>query len=234
MERLWGRVAAAAAAVAWLSAAGPAARAAFVFGFESPNFTLGEGSPQTTLANRAPDGGGGGFTATFGNGPAFFGGYTLFSVGTLQGAGLPPELERLNRLFDGQYLSLFLPRSNFARLQIDFSTPITELSVAFALLDFQPSGGLRLTSDTGAVATQTATDVGGGLGFPGGTLRATFARPTSSVSLQAIDRFGQSAGFAIDNLTVSPLPAPPAAGLALLGLASFGGLAAARRRLTRA
>ncbi len=235
MSRMWRQGAAVLAAAVWLGSAGPAARAAFVFSFERPNFNAGDSG---VLANRSPDGGGGGFAATFGPQQ----GIGFFSINSFENSGIPAPFDRLNGLFDGQYLSGSNIGAGFGpNLVVTFSQAITGLTVDFAINNFTGVGGsnggrLTLLAAGNPTVTVASSNVGGGLGFPGGTLTATFATPVNQVFIRAlapappgVPEFRQ-VDFALDNLRVSPLPAPPAVAMALMGLVSAGGFARLRRQ----
>lgn len=235
MSRMWSQGVAVLAAAAWLEAAGPPAQAAFVFNFEAPNFTANESFP---LADRSAAGGG--FTANFAGAPGTSGAYTV-GESTLDLGGFPFDV-RPNALFAGQYLvASSVGVGPGPAIRVTFSRPVTELSVNFALstLTSPVGGSLSLRTDAATLPfgrqDQAAGFVGGGQNAPGGTLTARFAVPVSQVTFQAVGTNGVTPiGFSLDNLTVSPVPAPPAVAMALTGLTSFGGLTAVRRRLAHA
>jgi hypothetical protein len=189
-------------AVCWTTLFVGTSRAdAFTYTFESPNFTLGSTIP---LLNVAPNIGASTFRTSF--------------TDTVDANGYQITNLQQNGLISGQ--SLFAPTATSA-LTLTFNTPVTQLSLVFAINTSTSSlGFLRLVTPSGTF-NQASSNVGGGNGFPGGTLTFTTAVPFATATLQGFTSGGTTnTQIDIDNLTLTTPAAavPEPSTLALLGL----------------
>jgi hypothetical protein len=193
-----------------------ASRAApIVYSFEAPVFTLGQTTP---LLSEPPDAAG----------PATF---TTAFTDTVDANGYEIVNVPQNGLMVGQ--ALIAPTATSA-LTLTFNTPVTQLSVNFAIDTSVASPGfLRLVTPSGT-EDQTASNVGGGNGFPGGTLTFTTTTPFTTATLQGFITGGASnTQIEIDDLNLTPAVPEPST-LGLLGVGAAALLAWRRRRGTPA
>src|SRR5215813_3691855 len=136
----------------------------FAYTFESPNFTLGQTTP---LLNIAPNVGAATFRTSF--------------TDTVDPTAYQISNMPVNRLISGP--ALFAPFATTSALTLTFNTPITQLSLDFAIPIPPNRGGfLRLVTSSGSLDQVSSTD-GSDL-FPGGTLTFSAATPFSSATLQ--------------------------------------------------
>ncbi|MBV8131912.1 MAG: VPDSG-CTERM sorting domain-containing protein [Alphaproteobacteria bacterium] len=193
--------------------AGVSDAAPIIYSFEAPGFLLGQTTP---LLNKPPDAAGPPtFTTSFTD-AVDPNGYQITNI---------PE----NGLMVGQ--SLFAPIVT-SPLTLTFNTPVTQLSVDFAI-DIPngfPPGFLQLMTPSGTV-DQPSSNVGGGNGFQGGTLDFITASPFTTATLQGFFAPGGATQIDIDNLNLTPAPVaePSTLGLLGLGLAVLAGWRRKRR-----
>lgn len=170
-----------------VGASGQVRAETIVYTFEPPRFTPLQFTP---LLNVAPNSGPSTVLASFTSAPNPF----AFQVA--------PFLA--NGLFSGN--SLVEPLGVTGNtLSIALNQPAIAVALVFAT---NGPGSLQLTSPVGGT-TVTSTPQSGGAGFPGGTLSFSSATPFSTFSLAALPPAGgRLPEFAIDNLTLTPIPEP--------------------------
>lgn len=192
-------------------AAGAANAAPIVYTFESPVFTSGQTTP---LLNLSPN-----------VGPATF--LTSFTDAATPNAYTISTIHE-NALMVGQ--SLFEPTA-ISALTLTFNTPVTFLSVDFAInTTFGAPGFLRLVTSSGSI-NDAAGNVGGF--FPGGTLTFSSLTPFSSATLQGFVNSDINTQIEIDNLQLTPVSVPEPASLALFGAGAAALFGWRRKRKTR-
>ncbi len=192
-----------------------ACRADAIYTFEAPEFTNGQTTP---ILNAPPN-----------SGPATF--LTSFTdTSTTNGYSISTSL--MNNLMMGQAL---LEPSATSPLTLTFNTPVTSLSVDFAVDTPQsPAGSLVLNTPVGST-TQTGSNVGGA--FPGGHLTFSSVTPFTTATLEGFNAAGAPTQIEIDNLDLVPVPTsgatPEPASVVLLGFGAAGlfGYRWRRRRL---
>ena len=193
--------------------AGVSYAAPIIYSFEAPVFTLGQTTP---LLNKPPDAAG----------PATF--LTSFTD-AVDANGYVISNVHNNNLMVGQTLFELTATS---ALTLTFNTPVTQLSVDFAInTGFAAPGSLRLVTPSGTV-NQVGSNVGGG--FPGGTLNFTTATPFTTATLEGFQPGGTvPTQIEIDNLNLTPIvtgvPEPSTLGLLAFGSAVLIGWRRKRR-----
>ena len=183
--------------------------------FEQPNFAVGN----TTPIVRGPNSGPSGFQATFTAAPQ-------------AGAFIILDFGQPNALITGQYLTIPITSDANNTLTVTLNTPITSVSVNFAIqLLFPSPGQLVLTSPAGSTS-QLSASIDGTLN-QGGVLTFSTAIPFSSFTLAAFNNFGQPTRFSIDDLimeTASAEPVPEPATIFLISAGLAGVVFKVRRR----
>ena len=183
--------------------------------FDAPNFVVGSTTPIVGSPNSGPAG----FQATFTAAPEA-GAFTILDSG------------QPNPLITGQYLTNTILVNANNTLTVTLNTPITSVSVNFAIQILFPSPGqLVLTSPAGSTSQASALLPGAGLN-QGGVLTFSTAIPFTSFTLAALNNFGQPTRFAIDDLIMETAPAevPEPATIFLLSAGLVGAVFKARRR----
>lgn len=185
------------------------------YNFEQPIFGVGN----TTPIVRGPNSGPSGFEATFTAAPQA-GAFTILDFG------------QPNALITGQYLTVPITSNSNNTLTVTLNTPVTSVSVNFAIQILFPSPGqLVLTSPSGGTS-QASASIDGTLN-QGGVLTFSTTIPFSSFTLAAFNNFGQPTRFAIDDLimeTASAEPVPEPATILLLSAGLAGAVFKVRRR----
>jgi hypothetical protein len=163
-----------------------------LYTFETPMFSVGQTTP---LLSKPPNSGPSTFTTSFTD-TAVSNGYEILSF-------------QPNSLMSGQVL--VAPAGNTSALTLVFSTPVTTLTVDFAIDQSinGAAGSFKLITGNGDVVNQTASNVGG---FnQGGVLTFTTSTPFSSATLQGFGPGATSTEMAIDNLSLTFTQAPTVA-----------------------
>src|SRR5204863_3169067 len=104
-------------------------------------------------------------------------------------------------LISGQ--ALFEPSST-AGLVLNFSAPVSQISFVYAIdiAGGAPTGFLKMTSPL-FLSSSASSNVGGGLGFQGGTINFTPVNPFTTVTIQGFLADGLTpTQIEIDNLTL--------------------------------
>ena len=184
--------------------------------FEQPNFVVGSTTPIVGSPNSGPAG----FVATFTAAPQ-------------AGSFVISDSGQPNQLITGQYLTNTILVNANNTLTVTLNTPITSVSVNFAIQILFPSPGqLVLTSPAGSTSQPSALLPGAGLN-QGGVLTFSTATPFTTFTLAAFNNFGQPTRFAIDDLVMQTAPAEPVpepATIFLLSAGLAGAVFKARRR----
>jgi hypothetical protein len=113
-------------------------------------------------------------------------------------------------------------------LDIVFSSPVTSISLVFALNDPSSSGTLTLMAYSGGTGGTVIGSASTGASIPPGAFFAegSIAFSMVGVAFDAVSISSTAPDLAIDNITVTPVPEPEMMGLILIAIGIF----ALRRR----
>lgn len=203
-------------ALCWCTLRADGARAGTItYTFESPQFADGELTP---LPNIPPNFGPATFTTSFTDAVDLTG-YQVTSHFLANGLMVGHALLELTAT---------------SALTLNFSEPVSQLSVEFALDSPFDNPFLRLITPSGT-ADQLGSNVGGA--FPGGTLTFTAPVPFTSATLQGFNSGGASnTQIEVDNLSLTPAQTqsvPEPSTLSLFGVAASYMVACRLRRRKR-